>query len=198
MNALERTTTRSWLRHWLPRIGLAVGFVVAYFLVGRPIRVGLIHEIIGPLLSLIDTPRAYEFALTLVPEQPVARLPSLHNVQYYAPGGLYFWAPAALLIAHAPQRPYWLVHGGLVVALSLVGLVGFAIGYGWADWGFDAQRFVEVYVLRTVSIGFPLLVLTGHVGRYPSLKLAPQDEAESDTDSAAPSPPKPSSTVSGT
>ena len=198
MNVPERTTTRSWLRHWLPRLALAAGFVVAYFLVGRPIRVGLIHGIIGPLLSLIDTPRALEFALTLVPEKPVVRLPSLHNVQYYAPGGLYFWAPAALLIAHAPRRPYWLVHGGLVVALSLVGLAGFTIGYGWANWGFDAQRFVEAYVLRTVSSGFPLLVLTGHVGQPPSPEPAPQDVTESDTGSAAPSPPKPSSTASDT
>lgn len=186
------------VRTWLPRLALAGGFVAAYFIFGRPLRVILIHSAVGPLLSLIDTPRALEFSLTLVPSHPVLRLPSLHNVQYYAPGGLYFWAPAALLIAYAPRRPYWLVHGGLVVLLSLLGLLGFTIGYGWAAWGFDAQRFVEAYVLRTVSIGFPLLILAGHLNAPESPAEVTQEATGTDVGAKAPSPPSGSSETAGT
>lgn len=147
------------LRERLLGISTAVALVATYFTVLRPLRIALAHNVLYPLLASVDTARAASLSLVAVPDGPILRVLELFSTQYYVAGGLYFWAPASVLLLVAPRRPYWLVHGGLVVVLSLLGFVCFAIGYGWGSWGFTAQTFVEDYVLRPLSVGYPLFVL---------------------------------------
>jgi hypothetical protein len=147
-----------------------VSLVVLYFAAWRPARALFVRHVAYPTLTAIETERADTFRYPF--KRGALRIglrssdPGVVPADYHAPAGRDFLLPALLLVVLFPYRPYWLYLWGfhLAVGACFLGLI--AAGIAWTDGAFVLQRFLERYVVQSLSLGAPLLALAYDRGTF--------------------------------
>lgn len=164
MGAGPRPSSR--LRSVAERAAAVALFVAAYFLLWRPLRLWIAHDLVAPALHALSPGLGglYEFAAQ--PHAPIVAARPLEAgaraASWLLPGGMYFLLPGVFFVAYAPRRLYWLAFLGSLLALGLLSLAGFVVGCSGIESGFAWQRFVDQYLQRPMSLGAPLLLVYGH------------------------------------
>jgi hypothetical protein len=180
---------------------LAVGLLVGYVTVLRPVREVVAQVVAYPVFSAVETERSAGFevvqparrpeAVFVYPagEAPPPEAPPSEGpdpIVWAAPAGVIFLLPAMFLIAAFPTRPYWLYLLGYHLALGLGTIVLFAAAIGWVSWAFEAHQFARTYVSEGVSLTIPLLLfLAGKAEEIRKEDAASHQEASGAAERAA-------------
>jgi hypothetical protein len=141
----------------------AAVFAVAYLLVAPPARGWTAEKIVAPVLAAAG---GHDASLTVSaradPPSVLIHARAAQLAAYSIPLGVLFFLPTLLLIAVAPDRPYWGLFASYLVLIGLIDLGVVAAGLAWSGGWFTAHQFIDGYVIRPTSIAVPLLFLEHH------------------------------------
>lgn len=153
-------------RRLLERALAVAVFVVVYVLMWRPLRVWIAQELVVGLLNAIGPVLDFSYAFASFGHSPIVSASPLFDVglqdsvrQWRMPGGMFFLLGGGLLVAYAPRRLHWLAFLGFSLVLGCMSFVAFLVGLRGATTGFEIQLFIDVYLIRPLSLGIPLLVI---------------------------------------
>jgi hypothetical protein len=151
-------------------VAAAALFTAVYLLLAPPARRWTAEVVVAPILGAVSS----RVDVTPRPSPPSVAVEAGGEpvVVYSVPLGILFFLPALLLVALAPDRPWWLVHAAVLLVLGALDLAVVAAGLRWGGGWLTLHAFIDGYVIRPASIAVPLLLL--HRGRAASVDPAPR------------------------
>jgi hypothetical protein len=138
--------------------GAAAAFALVYVLLAPPARRWVAEAVVAPALASLPRAAGLEVLPTADPPSVVVGTAGAALAAYSIPLGVLFFIPALLLLAVAPDRPYWLIFAAYLVLVGLIDLAA-AAGIHWGRAGFVLHEFLDGYVIRPTSIAVPLWML---------------------------------------
>jgi hypothetical protein len=155
------------LNRWVSR-GARCGiplllFLVAYVMFWSDAKGAVVHILYRPVLE-----HAVPEHGTVAAVQASARAVSVHLGPAWegvtrplpAPAGARFLLAGGVVIALAPNRPYWLILWIGHLALGGLAVCGWALALQGASVGAYGALFVQTYLLDAFSLFVPALVIT--------------------------------------
>ena len=159
---METPDRRATWRTHLLGAGLALLFLLVYFVAIRPARVAWAGYLAMPAVA-----RTYEAAGELRQLGPTVAITSGsgRGEQHTAPAGLPFLFAGAVLLAAQPRKPWWAYLLGYHVVVGALALGLFVLGASGHPIAFLLQRFVATFLLDVMSLLAALLLVVRPAAR---------------------------------
>jgi hypothetical protein len=142
-------------------LGAAAVFTLVYLVAAPPTRRWVAEHVAAPVIAATAGP-GLNVAPRASPPSVVVSTGSRALAAYSVPLGVLFFLPALLLLAVAPDRPYWMLFAAYLIAVGVLDLGVVAAGTAWGGGWFAFHQFLDGYVIRPTSIAVPLLFLDHH------------------------------------